>query len=273
MGGVARRRFRDGLVVAEIALSLVLLVGAGLLLRSVLALQGADPGFRTDRLLTMEFRLPSARYPQPAQMAAFFRAILERMRAVPGIEAWPSYARVPFSGNGGSSLYEIEGARPPRRAASRAPRRTSSAPATSAPWASRSSGGETCEERDTADATPVAVVSATFERSAWPGQDALGKRVRFEGNDRWWTVVGVAGDIKHGSFTDAPTPQAYTPHEQDPRIFACVVARTTGDPHGHGRAHSAGHLVRGRATARSGRCARWKRCWPASRGPRAPCPS
>src|SRR6185295_14157215 len=87
VGGAARRRFRDGLVVAEIALSLVLLVGAGLLLRSVLALQGAEPGFRSDRLLTMEFRLPPARYTQPAQMAAFFHAILERMRAVPGVES------------------------------------------------------------------------------------------------------------------------------------------------------------------------------------------
>jgi ABC-type antimicrobial peptide transport system permease subunit len=90
--------------------------------------------------------------------------------------------------------------------------------------------GRDVEERDTADTTPVAVVSATFARTAWPGQEALGRRLRFKGSDRWWTVVGVAGDIKHGSFTDAPSPQAYVPHDQDPKIFACVVARTTGDP-------------------------------------------
>ena len=230
VGGAARRRFRDGLVVAEIALSLVLLVGAGLLLRSVSALQGADPGFRTDRLLTMEFRLPPARYPQPAQMAAFFRAILERMRAVPGVESVALVRAVPFSGNGGSSLYEIEGAAP--APPGREPRTQTNIVS---PGYFRTMGipilrGRDVEERDTADATPVAVVSATFARTAWPGQDALGKRVRFKGNDRWWTVVGVAGDVKHGSFTDAPAPQAYTPHEQDPKIFACVVARTTGDP-------------------------------------------
>jgi putative ABC transport system permease protein len=113
VGGAARRRFRDGLVVAEIALSLVLLVGAGLLLRSVLALQGAEPGFRTDRLLTMEFRLPTSRYTEPAQMAAFFHAILERMRAVPGVESVALARAVPFSGNGGSGTYEVDGQAPP----------------------------------------------------------------------------------------------------------------------------------------------------------------
>jgi putative ABC transport system permease protein len=230
VGGAARRRFRDGLVVAEIALSLVLLVGAGLLLRSVFALQNADPGFRTDRLLTMEFRLPPARYPQPAQMAAFFRAILERMRAVPGVESVALVRAVPFSGNGGSSAYEIEGAAP--APPGREPRTQTNIVS---PAYFRTMGipilqGRDVEERDTADTTPVAVVSATFARTAWPGQEALGRRLRFKGSDRWWTVVGVAGDIKHGSFTDAPSPQAYVPHDQDPKIFACVVARTTGDP-------------------------------------------
>jgi putative ABC transport system permease protein len=230
VGGAARRRFRDGLVVAEIALSLVLLVGAGLLLRSMLALQGADPGFRTDRLLTMEFRLPTARYAQPAQIAAFFRAILERMRAVPGVESVALVRAVPFSGNGGSSPYEIEGSAP--APPGREPRTQTNIVS---PGYFRTMGipilqGRDIEERDTAEATPVAVVSATFARTAWPGQAPLGKRLRFKGVERWLTVVGVAGDVKHGSFVDAPAPQAYTPHEQDPRIFACVVARTAGDP-------------------------------------------
>jgi predicted permease len=230
VGGAARRRFRDGLVVAEIALSLVLLVGAGLLLRSVLALQNADPGFRADRLLTMEFRLPTSRYTQPAQMAAFFRAILERMRAVPGVESVALVRAVPFSGNGGSSAYEVDGLAPP--APGREPRTQTNIVS---PGYFRTMGipilqGRDVDERDRADSTPVAVVSATFARTVWPGQDALGKRFRLKDTAPWLTVVGIAGDIKHGSFVDAPMPQAYTAHEQDPRIFACVVARTTGDP-------------------------------------------
>jgi putative ABC transport system permease protein len=230
VGGAARRRFRDGLVVAEIALSLVLLVGAGLLLRSVLALQDADPGFRADRLLTMEFRLPTSRYTQPAQMADFFRAILERMRAVPGVESVALVRAVPFSGNGGSGAYEVDGQPPP--VPGREPRTQTNIVS---PGYFRTMGipilqGRDVDERDRADSPPVAVVSATFARTVWPGQDALGKRFRLKENARWLTVVGVAGDIKHGSFVDAPMPQAYTAHEQDPRIFACVVARTTGDP-------------------------------------------
>ena len=230
VGGAARRRFRDGLVVAEIALSLVLLVGAGLLLRSVLALQNADPGFRADRLLTMEFRLPTSRYTQPEQMAAFFRAILERMRAVPGVESVALVRAVPFSGNGGSSAYEVDGQPPPPPG--REPRTQTNIVS---PGYFRTMGipilqGRDVDERDRADSTPVALVSATFARTVWPGQDALGKRFRLKETARWLTVVGVAGDIKHGSFVDAPMPQAYTAHEQDPRIFACVVARTTGDP-------------------------------------------
>jgi putative ABC transport system permease protein len=230
VGGAARRRFRDGLVVAEVALSLVLLVGAGLLLRSVLALQGADPGFRSDRILTMEFRLPATRYTQPAQIAAFFRDILGRMRALPGIESVALARAVPFSGNGGSSTYEAEGRAPA------APGRESRTQTNIvSPDYFRTMGipilqGRDFEERDTADAPPVAVVSATLARTVWPGQDPLGKRLRFKGAERWLTVVGVVGDVKHGAFTDPAVPQAYTPHDQDPRIFACVLARTKGDP-------------------------------------------
>jgi putative ABC transport system permease protein len=230
LGGGARRRFRDGLVVAEVAVSLVLLVGAGLLLRSALALHSADPGFRSDRILTMEFRLPPARYAQPAQIATFFREILGRMRALPGLESVALVRAVPFSGNSGSSAYEIEGAAPPPPG--REPRTQTNIVSTGyfRTMAIPVLQGRDFEERDNAEAPPVAVVSATFARRAWPGQDALGKRLRFKDSDPWVSVVGVVGDVKHGSFTDADEPQAYTPHDQDPRIFACVVARTAGDP-------------------------------------------
>jgi putative ABC transport system permease protein len=178
----------------------------------------------------MEFRLPTSRYPQPAQMAAFFRAILERMRAVPGVESVALVRAVPFSGNGGSSTYEVDG-RPPA-APGREPLTQTNIVSTDY---FRTMGipilqGRDFEARDTADATAVAVVSGTFARTVWPGQDPLGKRFRLKDTPRWLTVVGVAGDIRHGSFAETPMPQAYTTHDQDPRIFACVVARTTGDP-------------------------------------------
>src|SRR6185436_167082 len=107
--GSAGHRFRDALVVAEVALSLVLLVGAGLLVRSAVALQHADLGFRPDHMLTAEFRLAPAKYPEPRAIATFFRQTLERLRAVPGIEPAALVRDVPFSGNGGSTTYQVEG--------------------------------------------------------------------------------------------------------------------------------------------------------------------
>jgi putative ABC transport system permease protein len=230
VGGAARRRFRDSLVVAEVAVSLVLLVGAGLLLRSVVALHGADPGFRSERLLTMEFRLPTARYAEPRQIAAFFREILGRMGALPGVESVALVRAVPLSQNGASSAYEADGLAP--AAPGREPRTQTNIVSTGyfRTMAVPVLRGRDFDERDTAETTPVAVVSATFARTVWPEQEALGRRLRLKGAEHWLTVVGVVGDVKHGSLTDPPAAQVYTPHEQDPRIFACVVARTKGDP-------------------------------------------
>jgi predicted lysophospholipase L1 biosynthesis ABC-type transport system permease subunit len=74
------------------------------------------------------------------------------------------------------------------------------------------------------------VISATMAQQVWPGQDPVGRRMRLEGQEQWATVIGVVGDVKHGALDQPPTAQVYSAHEQDPRIFACLVARTTGDP-------------------------------------------
>jgi putative ABC transport system permease protein len=228
-GSRARRRLRDTLVVAEVALSLVLLVGAGLLLRTMHTLAHADPGFRPERLLTMEFRLPPSKYERPEQIAAFFRAILDRMRAVPGVESVALARAVPFSGNSGGSPYAVEGRDAPAGVEPVAQTNIVS------PGYFRLMGvpilrGREFAETDSAQTSPVAVVSETFARQAWPGEEAIGRLFRYKGQDRWLTVVGVVADMRHGSFTELPRAQAYTPHEQDPKIFACVLARTSGEP-------------------------------------------
>jgi putative ABC transport system permease protein len=224
-----RRRLRDTLVVAEVALSLVLVVGAGLLLRTMHALGTADPGFRPERLLTMEFRVPPSKYQRPEQIAAFFRHILERMRAVPGVESVALVRAVPFSGNSGGSAYLVEGR--PQEPGTEPIAQTNIV----SPGYFRLMGipvlkGREFAETDTDRTTPVAVVSATFARQAWPDEEAIGRQFRYKGQDRPLTVIGVVGDVRHGSFTEPPRAQAYTAHEQDPKIFACVVARTAGEP-------------------------------------------
>jgi putative ABC transport system permease protein len=229
--GAAGHRFRDALVVAEVTLSLVLLVGAGLLLRSAVALQHANLGFRPDHVLTAEFRLPPAKYPEPRAIAAFFRQTLERLRAVPGIESAALVRAVPFSGNGGSTTYQVEGQPEPPKG--REPMAQLNIVSTGY---FRTMGipqleGRDFDEHDTPDVPAVAVVNDTMARQVWPGVDPIGRRVRLR-DAGWVTVVGVVGDVRHSGPSEPPQPQVYTTHEQDARIFACVVARTAGDPMG-----------------------------------------
>jgi putative ABC transport system permease protein len=228
--GRARRRFRDALVVWEVALSMVLLVGAGLLLQSALALHRADPGFRAERVLTWEFRLPVSRYREPAQIAGFFRQVTERMSAVPGVESVALVRAIPFSGNGGSELYAVDGREEPR--AGQEPRAQSNivSPAYFETMHIPLLRGRVFDARDRADSPRVVVINATMARQVWPDEEPLGRRLRFKGREDWATVIGVVGDVRHSGLDEAPTAQVYTAHEQDPRIFACLVARTAGDP-------------------------------------------
>jgi putative ABC transport system permease protein len=227
--GSAGHRFRDALVVAEVTLSLVLLVGAGLLLRSAIALQHAELGFRTDHLLTAEFRLPAAKYSEPRMIAAFFRQTLERLRAVPGIESAALVRAVPFSGNGGSTTYQVEGQPEPPKGREPVTQLNIVSPDYFRTMGIPQRKGRDFDEHDTADKPAVAIVNDTMARQLWAGTDPLGKRLRLR-EAGWVTVVGVVGDVRHGSPSEPPQPQVYTTHEQDARIFACVVARTKGDP-------------------------------------------
>ena len=227
--GAAGHRFRDALVVAEVTLSLVLLVGAGLLLRSAVALQHAELGFRPDHVLTAEFRLPPAKYPEARAIAAFFRQSLERLRAVPGIESAALVRAVPFSGNGGSTTYRVEGQPEPPKGREPVAQLNIVSTGYFRTMGIPQLEGRDFEEQDTADVPSVAVVNDTMARQLWPGLDPIGRRVRLR-DAGWVTVVGVVGDVRHSGPSEPTQPQVYTTHEQDARIFACVVARTAGDP-------------------------------------------
>ncbi len=227
--GAAGHRFRDALVVCEVTLSLVLLIGAGLLLRSAIALQRVEPGFRPDHVLTAEFRLAPAKYPEPRAIAAFFRQALERLRTVPGIESAALVRAVPFSQNGGATTYQVEGQPEPPKGSEPVAQFNIVSPGYFRTLGIPQLRGRDFDEHDSADSPPVAVVNDTMARQLWPGTDPLGRRLRLR--DAGWTVVvGVVGDVRHSGPAEPPRPQVYTTHEQDARIFACVVARTSGDP-------------------------------------------
>jgi putative ABC transport system permease protein len=228
--GSGRRRLREGLVVSEVALALVLLVGAGLLVESLRRMSAVEPGFRPERLLTLSFRLPPTKYPEGEPVAAFFRTAIARIRAVPGVEAAALVRAVPLTGNFAEGGYLVEGRPEPE---------PGKVPQTQinivTPEYFRTMGiplreGRDFTDHDDADAPRVVVVNETLARVAWPGESPLGRRLRPQGSDDWLSVIGVVGDVKHRRLSEPPQAQVYTAHYQDPKIFACVVARTAGPP-------------------------------------------
>jgi predicted permease len=224
----APTRLRSSLTVAQLAVSLVLLAGAGLMLRSFGRLTQVDLGFRAEGLLTMEYRLPRNKYPEGAQQAEFHRRVVERVRQLPGVRAATVVRALPLSGNGESVAFELPDR--PRPSGGAALRTLLNAVD---PWSFETLGvpllrGRAFESHDHAKARPVAVVNRHMAERFWPGQDPVGRAVRLP--ETTVTIVGVVGDVKQYAADDQPQPQVYVPQEQLPNIFNTLAVRTEGDP-------------------------------------------
>ena len=223
-------RLRRTLVVAELALSLVLLAGAGLLAQSLYRLVTVDVGFRADRLLTMEYRLPRNKYAKPPEQWDVHRRILDRIAAVPGVESAALAGSLPFSGNGGSLVLWRAEDPPP------ADQRTPTAqyvPVTDRYFETMGlplAIGRGCGPDDTPQAPLAIVVNQLLADRLWPGTSPVGRQVRAAGVPGAAVVVGVTRGTKHRSFNQTATPQVYGCFSQNPSIFATVAARTTGEP-------------------------------------------
>ena len=223
--GTGQRRVRGMLVAAEIALSLVLLVGAGLTIRSFVNVQREPAGFDPDRVLTLTVSLPSARYPTPARKAEFWDRALETLRQVPGVEIAGATSRLPLLPGNSTRGFAIRDAPPNSQLV--AHYRTAS------PDYFRAMGipllrGRGFEEADREERPLVAVVSASAAQRFWPGRDALGER--FAINEPEITVVGVVGDVHAAALDAAPQPTIYVPYRQDPWPFMTFALRTTAAP-------------------------------------------
>jgi putative ABC transport system permease protein len=243
---VAARRFRSALVVAEVALALMLLIGAGLMIRSFGRLMAIDPGFNAERVVTMRVTLPTATYPTRAGWTVFHEELLRRVTTLPAIDAVGLNSAVPLEGGGFDSPVIAEGQPLP------SPDRpgTQTLFQATSPEYFRAMGiqllkGRTFADRDTADATPVAVVDESLVRKLFPDADPIGKRIAFEFTGHgaadqrplWREVVGVVRHVRHyGMATEPPFVQIYTPFVQLPfwmlerRPSMALVARTTLDP-------------------------------------------
>lgn len=231
--GSGRHRARSLLVVAEVALALVLLVGAGLLLRSLDELLSASPGLDVDGVLTASVSLPESRYPDGGDQHAFLERLLERAGALPGVESATAVMPLPLGGDGWQTSYHVEGTPPPEPGAG-----LLTDFARVSPGYFRTLGipllrGRGFTEADRDGAVPVVVVDETFAEIAWPGDDPLGKRLKLNGYDSdepYLEVVGVAGHVKNYGVDRDSRRQLYIPFAQNRMCFFTVALRTSGEP-------------------------------------------
>jgi putative ABC transport system permease protein len=241
-GASANGRLRTGLVVVEMTLTVLLLVGAGLLLQSYWRLRQVDPGFRSDGLLTVETVLSPSKYAEGSRREAFVQEVLERVRALPGVVSSGYVNYLPLTIKGGSIVFSIDGR--PIPPPGQLPTQTANNRAASADYL-RTMGipllrGRLFDARDGAEAPPVVVINETMARTFWPNDDPVGQRIRFGyGPSRPgvpnFTVVGVAGDVKQIGLDAAAASQMYFPFSQLPGAATFswprhLVVRTKGDP-------------------------------------------
>ncbi|HWQ31519.1 MAG TPA: ABC transporter permease [Blastocatellia bacterium] len=232
LAGSGRHRLRSLLVVAEIALSLVLLIGAGLQMKGFLNLLSTSPGFNSDSVLTMTLTLPAAKYRDKPQRRDFFRQLAERLSTLPAVEAAGMVNYIPLGQSNSSNSYLVEGIPDPPPGQDFIGRYRVCTPDYFRAMGIRLIKGRVFTEADTADSQPVVIVNEALERKFWPGGSALGKHLRNSGpieRNPWLLIVGVVADVKH-EMDQPVTPEFYVPHTQDAWATMVIVARTQTEP-------------------------------------------
>jgi putative ABC transport system permease protein len=222
------------LVVSEIAVALVLLVGAGLMIRSFLRLHQVNPGFNTENALTMRIWLPASRYGSNEQQTAFFQQVIARLEGLPGVRSVGAIQDLPLKANRMVFKLDIEGRAMPQpgkeheaayRAITQEYLRTMSIPLL---------GGREFTPQDDRGAPPVVIINQSMARQFWPDEDPIGKRIRFgEPDAPWYSIVGIVGDIKHMGLEAQEGAAFYQPYAQKQFNFLrwlTLVMRTDAEP-------------------------------------------
>jgi putative ABC transport system permease protein len=231
--GRGRHRLRSLLVVAEIALSLVLLVGAGLMMRSFISLQNVNAGINPEGVLTMYIALPGAKYRAPEKRIEFFSQLLERVRAIPGVQSAGTNTGLPLAGNNWGRSLTVEGF--PVLSVGEAPaiNHCVISPNYFSAMGITILKGRDFDERDSREATKVTIIDERLAREYWPEEDPIGKRIRFgppEDNEPWHTIVGVVGEVKHQRLDASTRESVYLPFAQIPIGGSSLAIRTSGRP-------------------------------------------
>ena len=226
--GSSRTRGRAVLVVGEIALTLVLLAGAGLLANSFLRLQRVNPGFTVEHATVAELMLPQPRFPKGADQTRLYRRLLEGLSTRPELQAVSVGFPGPLRGSNASGSFTIDGG----SAKNPAEKPSANVAAVSGGYFAAMGipllAGRTFNDRDTESAPSVAIVSATLARKYWPGEDPMGKRVRFDDDPKtpWTTIVGLVADTRQLGLREPAPSLLYVPYEQLALPFTTVTVRS-----------------------------------------------
>src|SRR5882724_135020 len=235
--GSRGNRIRGLLVISEVAVSFILLIGAGLLINSFLHLRNVDPGFRAERALTMKIVLPEPRYADKEQRGVFYRELIRRVETLPGVSSAAVATNLPLTESGNSVGVSIEGHADP--APDRVPivitRIISPRYFETMGIPLLKGRAFTEEDKSESESPSVIVVSETTARSFWPGEDALGKHIKVgspsNNENKWLTVIGVVKDVRQFELVVEPKPQMYLPFTQanffEPRA---LVVKTNLEP-------------------------------------------
>ncbi|HKZ02263.1 MAG TPA: ABC transporter permease [Pyrinomonadaceae bacterium] len=228
---VARTRLRSLLVIAELALALVLLIGAGLMMKSLTRLLDVDPGFDSENLLTFSSRLPAARYDQPEKISTLYQSLLTRLESVPGVVAAGTINILPLRGGNTTRFYIANQPKPPPGQEVEANLRDISANYFSVMRVPLING-RYFTPQDDLKAPGVIIVNQTLARSVFQQQNPVGQRLIFTADPQPYEIVGVVGDEKINGLDAELTNVVYGPYLQDPTLGLnnMVVVRTKGDP-------------------------------------------
>ncbi|MBV9927383.1 MAG: ABC transporter permease [Acidobacteria bacterium] len=231
--GSRSRRLRGALVVGEVALALMLLAGAGLLVKSFVQLRQINTGFETENVLTMVLPVPTTRYKEDPEFVAFFRQALERVRALPGVRSAGIVNYLPLYGGLGSATgFDVGGqpAAPPGMGPSTNVRVADSEYFKAMGIPLRR--GRTFTDAENSEPRHVILVSESFARRFFPGADPIGKRIKvyMSEDPAWAEIIGIVGDVRYDNLTAEAEPFAYYPHPELVYSTMTMVIRTAGDP-------------------------------------------
>ena len=228
--GARWNRLRSGFVIAQVALALVLLVSAGLLIRSFDKLLRVNVGFKPEQLLSLEYRLPRTKYKEVTAQWNFHRQVMAQIQEVPGVQSVALVRGLPFSGNGGTTVVTLPDREAPPKGREPEVMFNSATPNYFETIGIPFIKGRLFDDHDQPNTPLVVIINQTMAQKFWPNQDPLGKQVKAGQDGTVATVIGVVGDAKHYWLEETQQPQMYGAYSQQPGYFATVVIRTKVEP-------------------------------------------